>query len=102
LRREHDNRGQLTIALVAYRQCPRVSPLGPRAVSRIKVADAAMATANPIIYEFSSHVDTQSKQIVASLPTSVEGMTTQTKRYARTQCLMTGRMICRPSTPSTG
>jgi hypothetical protein len=69
----------------------------------IKVAHAAMAAADPTIFEFSTQVEAQHKQIVASLATRVDGVTIQSERYARTQCLMTGaRMIYRWSTPRTG
>lgn len=38
----------------------------------------------------STHLDAQKKQIVVSLATKEEGATTQSERYARTQCLVTG------------
>ena len=51
--------------------------------ARIKVAHAAMAAADPTPYEFSTHVDDQRKQIVASLAaTGVGGRPPQSERYA--------------------
>jgi hypothetical protein len=55
---------------------------------RIKVAHAAMALEDPTTYKFSTHVDSQQKQIVASLATKAEGATTES--YVRTQCLVPG------------
>jgi hypothetical protein len=49
-----------------------VKPLAATA-ARIKLAHAAMASGDPAVYEFSTHVDAQRKQIVASLAMRVEG-----------------------------
>jgi hypothetical protein len=49
-----------------------VLELAPTA-ARVKVAHDAMAAADPTTYEFSTHLDAQKKQIVASLATKAEG-----------------------------
>jgi pyridoxine 5'-phosphate synthase PdxJ len=57
------------------------------------VAHAAMASADPMTYEFSIHVDPQRKQITASVATRMDRATTHDERYARTQRLVTARIV---------
>jgi hypothetical protein len=54
----------------------------------IKVAHAAMTAVEPM--SSPTHVDAERKQIVVTLAIRVEGSTTHSERYARTQCLVTG------------
>jgi hypothetical protein len=44
-------------------------------------------------------VDAERKQIVASLATRADGATTQSERYARTQCLVTSASLL-PTAPT--
>lgn len=62
----------------------------PATAARIRVAHAALVSADPAIHEYSMHLDAQHKQIVASLAAKVDRATTQGERYARIQSLALG------------
>ena len=65
----------------------------------IKVAYAGMAAVDPTMYEFSTDVDAQRKQIMTRLATRAEGTATESERYARTQCLVTSASLL-PTAPT--
>jgi hypothetical protein len=58
--------------------------------SQIKIQHAAMAMADPTIYEYCTHHHAQRKEILVSLTTKVEGGTTQQEGRCRTKSQVAG------------